>query len=206
MALPPEDARPLSEADLDPDPLGQFRRWFEEASASVRMPEAAALATADRSGRPSARMVLVKAFDERGFEFYTNYESRKGCDLTENPRCAMLFYWDPLGRQVRIEGAAERVAPERSDEYFATRPRGGQIAAHTSEQSRPIESRDELDRRQRELAERLEGGPVPRPAWWGGFRLSVETFEFWQNREDRLHDRLRYSRAGEGWRIERLQP
>ena len=199
-------AKPLLERDLDPDPLRQFERWFEEASAESRAPEAAALATASPMGDPSARMVLLKRFDADGFVFHTNYDSRKGRELEANPRAALLFYWDPLGRQVRIEGPVERVPPEETVEYFGTRPRGAQIGAHASRQSRPIGSREELEARVDELERELEGRDVPVPEWWGGYRLAPETYEFWQHRDDRLHDRLVYRRDGEAWAVERLQP
>ena len=197
--------RPLDEADLDPDPLRQFAAWFEEAGAAgVRAPDAMALATAGADGRPSVRMVLLKGFDERGFVFFTGYESRKGAELTANPRAALLFYWDPLGRQVRIEGPVERVAEAESDAYFASRPRGAQISASVSPQSRVVESRAALEAAATELEAR--GGELPRPPSWGGFRLVPETYEFWQHRANRLHDRLRYRREGGRWMIERLGP
>jgi pyridoxamine 5'-phosphate oxidase len=196
---------PLNEAELDSDPLRQFAAWFEEAgAASLRAPEAMALATAAADGRPSVRMVLLKGFDERGFVFFTGYESRKGAELAANPRAALLFYWDPLGRQVRIEGPVERVPEAVSDAYFASRPRGAQISASVSPQSRVVESRAALEAAAAELEAR--GGELPRPPGWGGFRLAPETYEFWQHRANRLHDRLRYSCDGAGWKVERLAP
>jgi pyridoxamine 5'-phosphate oxidase len=180
------------------DPLEQFERWFGEAGT-----EAVALATATANGAPSARMVLLKGADERGFTFFTNYESRKGRDLAENPRAALLFHWP--GRQVRIEGTVERVSPEESDAYWSTRPRGAQLAAAISRQSEPVESREELERRSADL-DAATGPEVPRPAHWGGYRLVPETYEFWQHRDDRMHDRHRYRREGTGWRTDRLSP
>lgn len=172
----------------------------------MRVPEAVALATATPEGAPSIRMVLMKGADERGFVFHTGYESRKGRELERNPRAALLFYWDPLGRQVRVEGEVEPLPTKESDAYFATRPRGGQLAAWASRQSEPIESRDELEDAARQATSRYEGSDVPRPPRWGGYLLRPRTYEFWQHREDRLHDRLRYERAGNGWRIVRLSP
>lgn len=201
-----ERARPLDLDDLDPDPLRQFDEWFGEAAGTARAPEAMALATATPDGAPSVRMVLLKDHGPHGFTFYTGYESRKGGELAANPRAALLLYWDPLGRQVRIEGAVERVPPEETERYFASRPRASRIAALASRQSSVLAGRGELDARYAELERELEGKDVPVPPAWGGFRLTPEAFEFWQHRENRLHDRFRYSRAGDGWTIERLSP
>lgn len=199
-------SQPLTEQAVDPDPLVQFGRWFEDARLVVDDPEAVAVASVDSVGQPSVRMVLARAWDERGFVFHTNYDSRKGRELADNPKVALLFHWGPLGRQVRVEGIAERISAEESDAYFATRPRGAQIAAWASHQSRTIESRQALDDGVEACAASHEGREVPRPPWWGGLRVVPKGFEFWQNRDDRLHDRLRYSRQGGRWKIERLQP
>ena len=199
---------PLREEDVDADPVRQFERWFEEASAvGIAQPEAAALATAAPSGAPSVRMVLVKQAGPGGFAFYTNYASRKGDELAANPRAALLFHWERLGRQVRIEGRVERVSRDESAAYARTRPRGSRLSALASPQSRPIESRDWLEQRVDELSERYPGEDVPLSEEWGGYRLSPERFEFWQHRQSRRHDRLVYTPAEHGgWRIERLGP
>jgi pyridoxamine 5'-phosphate oxidase len=201
-----EHERPLRRADLDPDPLAQFHRWFEEAGAVVRMPEAGALATATPDGVPSVRMVLLKGFDESGIVFHTNATSRKGRELDANPRAALLLYWDPLGRQVRIEGPVERVPEPEVDAYFAGRPRGAQIGAHASPQSEPIPDRELLEARVAELEAEYAGRDVPRPAGWVGYRLLPEAWEFWQHRDSRLHDRFRYRRHDGEWLVERLAP
>jgi pyridoxamine 5'-phosphate oxidase len=200
-------ARPLREEELEPDPLRQFEAWFADAGAAgIRAPEAMALATASAAGEPSVRMVLMKSADERGFVFFSGYESRKGGELAANPRAALLFSWDPLGRQVRIEGPVERVGDEESEAYFATRPRESQLAAWAGEQSAPVAARSELEEAVARAAVRFGEGPVPRPPGWGGYRLRPERYEFWQHRESRLHDRIRYERSGPGWRVDRLSP
>ena len=200
-------AQPLSEQDADPDPLRQFAAWFREAGDSgVRAPEAMAVATATPDAEPSVRMVLMKQFDERGFVFFTNYESRKGQELLANPRAALLFHWDTLGRQVRIEGPAERVGAEESAAYVRSRPRGSQLSALASPQSRPVESRAELERLVAELEALSADGELPLPEHWGGIRVRPELYEFWQHREDRLHDRLVYRPARDGWAVARLAP
>ncbi len=202
-----ERAALLLESDVDPDPLEQFRRWYSDAEAAgIRAPHALALGTATGDGVPSVRMVLLKEVDERGFVFYTGYVSRKAGELDANPRASALFYWDPLGRQVRVEGRVERVSSEESDEYFASRPRRAQLAASASRQSAVLSGRAELDERVAEIERELGSENVPRPEHWGGYRLVPETYEFWQHRADRLHDRLRYRRADGDWLIERLSP
>jgi pyridoxamine 5'-phosphate oxidase len=196
----------MDERDLDPDPLRQFERWFEEARAGgVAVPEAMTLATATADGRPSARMVLLKGVDERGFGFHTNYESRKGAELAENPRAALLFHWQPPGRQVRVEGAVERSTHAESEAYFRTRPLASRLAAWASAQSRPLSGREELDRLYADAAAE-HGDDVPLPPHWGGFRVVPDAYEFWEHGDDRLHDRVRYERDGNGWSRVRLAP
>ncbi|HEY8844488.1 MAG TPA: pyridoxamine 5'-phosphate oxidase [Gaiellaceae bacterium] len=188
------------------DPIAEFNAWFEEArEAGVPVPETITLATADAAGRPSARMLLLKGADERGFTFFTSYESRKGRELETNPHAALVVYWQPLGRQVRVEGTVRRLPAEESDAYFATRPPRSRAAAAASRQSEVIEGREELEAEiERLLAE--HGDEVPRPERWGGYVLEPDVIELWQHGNDRLHDRFRFTRAGEGWRRERLAP
>jgi pyridoxamine 5'-phosphate oxidase len=198
----------LREEDVDPDPIAQFRTWFDEAAlAEVREVNAMALATATPDGRPSVRIVLLRGFNERGFSFFTNYESRKARELDENPRAALVIFWQELERQVRIEGRVERVSAEESDRYFHGRPAGSRIGAWASPQSRVIAGRDALEALYAEVESRYPDGAIPRPAHWGGYRVIPDSIEFWQGRPNRLHDRLLYSRRSDvGWRIERLAP
>lgn len=199
----------LRRADLDADPLRQFHTWLAEALRSgLREPYALSLATADAAGRPSVRTVLLRGADERGLTFYTNYESHKGRDLRENPQAELLFHWAEHERQVRAYGRVERVPEEESAAYFQGRPRESQLAAHVSTpQSAPVESREVLEAKFAALAAQFPAGtPVPKPDFWGGYRVHVQEWEFWQGRPGRLHDRFRYLQDGEGWRIERLMP
>lgn len=193
---------------LDPDPFKQFTRWFADAEqAELPLHNAMTLATASRAGKPSARMVLLKEADARGFVFYTNYQGRKARELKENPFASLVFYWQPLSRQVRVEGAVERVAADESDRYFASRPRGHQLEAHASSQSQVIKDRGFLEEQFKTFTQMFAGQEIPRPAHWGGYRLLPETLEFWQEGEHRLHDRLRYRRVDDDqWVIERLAP
>jgi len=198
---------PLREAALDPDPIVQFRQWYEHAGrAGTVQPDAMIVASATSDGRPSARAVLLRGIDH-GFCFFTNFESRKGRELDANPRAAALFHWPEVQRQVRATGPVERVSRDDSDAYWRNRPRESRISAWASSQSEPIASRDELDARAREVAARFGEGDIPLPPFWGGYRLVPDTIEFWQHHDDRLHDRLEYVReAGGSWAIRRLQP
>ncbi len=198
----------LHEHDLDPDPIEQFGAWYRDVEeVSLHEATAMTLATTDREGHPSARIVLLKGFDERGFVFYTNYNSQKGRELVENPHAALLCYWSNFDRQVRVRGSATKLSHEESSQYFRTRPRGAQIGAWASEQSRAVASRDALERSFADIDKKFRNQDVPCPSHWGGFRVAPVSIEFWQGRENRLHDRFRYSRQGDGdWAIERLAP
>jgi pyridoxamine 5'-phosphate oxidase len=188
------------------DPIATLRAWLDEAEAAVGEPHVMTLATATADGRPSARVVLLRGVDERGLTFFTNRSSRKGDELRANPRAAAAMHWWELGRQVRVEGGVEETEQEESAAYWATRPRASQLAAWASPQSRPVADRSSLDELVAQAEERFEGGDVPLPPFWGGYRLIPESIELWTHREDRLHDRVRYTRGEDGWRSERLAP
>jgi len=201
--------RTLEKHDLAPDPVDQFERWFQKAmgESGLAHPEAMCLSTLDRDGWPDGRIVLLKSVDHRGFVFYTNLQSRKGRELERTPRAALTFHWDALQQQVRVVGAVEPVSEAEADEYFASRPRGSQIGAWASRQSRPLNSREELEEAFAELDERYGENPVPRPSFWSGYRVVHHQVEFWQGRQDRLHDRFLYRRSADGgWLTERLYP
>jgi pyridoxamine 5'-phosphate oxidase len=197
----------LDEKAVSRDPIAEFARWFAEAQAAeVEEPNAMVLATVTPDGAPSARVVLLKGFDERGFVFFTDYRSRKGAELEANPRAALVLHWSELERQVRITGDVTRTSAEESEAYYRSRPLGSRLGAWVSHQSQAIPSRDVLEGGLREVERRFAGGDVPLPPYWGGYRVRPGVIEFWQGRENRLHDRVRYVRDGEQWRIERLAP
>jgi pyridoxamine 5'-phosphate oxidase len=197
----------LDEAAAGDEPLGLLGRWLNEAiDAGLHEPNAMALATATPDGRPSVRIVLLKGLDERGLTFFTGYESRKGAELEANPRAAAVMLWHPLQRQVRVEGRVSRIEDAESDAYFDSRPRGSQIGAVASPQSQVIASREVLEQRVAEVSQVFEGHDVLRPPVWGGYRVALESVEFWQGRQSRLHDRLRFVRTSDGWRRDRLAP
>ncbi len=206
--MQPKKSPGLTKKSVDPDPFKQCEKWFQAAAeAEPFLPEAVSLATATQEGRLSSRMVLLKDFDERGFVFYSNYESRKGKELAENPNAALSFYWRQLERQICITGTVSKVSREESEAYFQSRPRGSQIGALTSRQSEVITARKVLESRFQQVVAEYEGREIPLPSNWGGYRLSPDTIEFWQGRTDRLHDRLLYKRQPDGpWELERLSP
>ncbi len=198
---------PLDPADCDPDPITEFRAWFAVAvGAGIPTVNAMTLATVDESGRPDARVVLLKEVDDRGFVFFTNYDSRKGRELAVNAYAALVLFWEPLHRQVRVQGRVERVTAEESDAYFASRPRGSQLGAIVSPQSQPIASRAVIEEGLAKLSQELGDRPPPRPATWGGYRVVPDVVELWQGQVSRLHDRVRYRRSAEGWVRDRLAP
>jgi len=205
--LPPgTDEGIVDERTIDGDPLVQFALWYARAGQVVDAAEAMALATADAQGRPSVRMVLLKSWGPDGFDFFTNYDGRKSHDLEANPEAALLFYWEALGRQVRIEGSVTRTSDAESDAYYATRDIGSRIGAYASHQSHPIGSRVELDAKVADWSVSFADVDVPRPAWWGGWRVTPRAYEFWQQGNNRLHDRVRYEAVSGGWTVQRLQP
>lgn len=198
---------PLNEADVAPEPLTQFQRWLADAVAAEMIePTAMTLATVDAQGRPSARVVLFKGLHEGGLTFYTNYEGRKGRELVQNAHVALVFWWDKLERQIRVEGTVTRLSPEVSRVYFDSRPRGSRVGAIVSRQSAVVASREALDARYEARLAEFEGQDIPLPEYWGGYRVEIATMEFWQGRRKRLHDRLQYLRDGDGWRLQRLEP
>jgi pyridoxamine 5'-phosphate oxidase len=197
----------LLEKHLEPDPIRQFRKWFDDACyTDMREPNAMTLATADEKGRPSARIVLLKGFDEKGFVFYTNYDSTKGLQMAANPNAALCFWWPPLERQVRIQGKVEQLGIDESESYFRARPRASRIAAVASPQSRVLSDRSELEQAFERVEAEFAHREIPRPENWGGYVVVPAEVEFWQGRPNRMHDRIRYVRESDGWRIERLAP
>ena len=197
----------LDESSVSAEPVAQFAKWFEEAvAAKVMEPNAMTLATATRAGVPSARIVLLKGVDEKGLVFFTDYRSQKGTELERNPEAALVFHWPELERQVRITGSTERVGKAESESYFRTRPRASRLSAWVSHQGQVVKNRQEIEARVPEVEAKYPGDDIPLPPYWGGFRLTPRTFEFWQGRESRLHDRIHYVRDGERWRLERLSP
>jgi pyridoxamine 5'-phosphate oxidase len=201
------EGKPLDPADCDPDPIVEVHRWLQLAvSSGLSTPNAMTLATVDASGRPAARIVLLKEIDERGFVFFTNYDSRKGADIAAHPAAALVMFWEPLHRQIRIEGTVERVADDVSDAYFASRPRGSQLGAIASPQSQPIPDRESLEALVASAAAAATDAAPPRPSYWGGYRVVPDMIELWQGQPSRLHDRVRYRKLTGGWTRDRLAP
>ena len=197
----------LSEDGAGHDPLALFHNWFQDAiKGGIYLPESTALGTATPEGKPSVRLVLLKGYDERGFVFFTNYESRKATELEANPEATLVFHWTIFQRQIRLEGSVERITQTESEAYFRSRPRGSQVSAWASKQSELLGSRKDLEDRVKKYEAEFKGGEVPPPPFWGGYRLSPRSMEFWQGRADRLHDRLKFVRQGEGWDCQRLYP
>ena len=197
----------ISKSSLKPDPVVQFQEWFDEAvKRNIEKADAFSLATATKNGVPSVRIMLFKGFNEKGLRFFTNFESAKGNVIKENPRCAILFFWGPIDRQVRIDGVVERLSAKEEDKYWASRPRGSQIGAYASTQSREIANREYLEQRCVEVEKKFSGRDIPRPEFWGGFVLIPERFEFWEGLPNRLHDRIIYTRSGKTWKKTRLAP
>ena len=197
----------LSEDGAGEEPLALFHTWFQDATKSgVYLPESTALGTATSDGKPSVRLVLLKGYDERGFVFFTNYGSRKAAELDANPQATLVFHWAILQRQIRVEGIAQRISKEESEAYFHSRPLGSQIGAWASRQTQPLNARKELEERVKRFEAEFKGGEVPLPPFWGGYRLEPRSVEFWQGRASRLHDRITFLRAGEGWTRRRLYP
>jgi pyridoxamine 5'-phosphate oxidase len=193
--------------DVHPDPVLQFEKWFKEAvDSKVNEPNAMGISTVSTEGKPSSRIVLLRNFSNEGFIFYTNYDSKKGTDISKNPHAALLFFWPELERQVRIEGTLQKQSPEESTRYFNSRPRESKLGAWTSEQSKPISDRSVLDKAYEENAKKFPGNEVPRPEYWGGYVLIPDSFEFWQGRASRLHDRILYTSENKKWKIQRLSP
>lgn len=199
--------KPLLEDQVHTDPFDQFTTWFEEAVDAIKNdPNAMILSTADEEGHPSSRTVLLKGYDESGFVFYTNYDSRKAGQILRNPNVSITFYWPDLMRQIHIEGVAGKVSEAQSDAYFSTRPANSRLSAWASSQSETVASREELEENLREMEKKFKDGDIPRPSNWGGFRVKPRRFEFWQGRLNRLHDRICYIQSGENWEIKRLSP
>jgi pyridoxamine 5'-phosphate oxidase len=197
----------LSKENINKNPFEQFSYWYKMAlDTGFIHPDAMTLATADKNGKPSARIVLLKSFDEKGFIFFTNYESRKGNELTANPYASLVFYWDKIDKQVRIEGSIEKISVKESEIYFHSRPQGSQLGALASPQSKVIEDREYLEEKFSELSKKYEGKEIPLPENWGGYRVKPFYFEFWQSRDNRLHDRIRYVKERDFWKLERLAP